>query len=55
MNPHLNSVPREKSLYRHFQDITLRWGDNDVYGHANNVRYFSALSYRLLIVLGNLL
>lgn len=27
--------------YRHFQDITTRWKDNDVYGHVNNVEYYS--------------
>ncbi|WP_421682609.1 acyl-CoA thioesterase [Stutzerimonas urumqiensis] len=27
--------------YRHFQPITTRWHDNDVYGHVNNVVYYS--------------
>ena len=27
--------------YRHFQMITTRWHDNDVYGHVNNVVYYS--------------
>ena len=27
--------------YRHFQNITTRWKDNDVYGHVNNVEYYS--------------
>ena len=27
--------------YRHFQSITTRWSDNDVYGHVNNVVYYS--------------
>jgi acyl-CoA thioester hydrolase len=27
--------------YRHFLDITTRWMDNDVYGHVNNVVYYS--------------
>lgn len=26
--------------YRHFQSITTRWHDNDVYGHVNNVVYY---------------
>lgn len=26
--------------YRHFQPITTRWHDNDVYGHVNNVVYY---------------
>ena len=27
--------------YRHFQSITTRWHDNDIYGHVNNVTYYS--------------
>ncbi|MGK9066243.1 acyl-CoA thioesterase [Stutzerimonas chloritidismutans] len=27
--------------YRHFQPITTRWHDNDIYGHVNNVVYYS--------------
>ncbi len=27
--------------YRHFHLITTRWSDNDVYGHVNNVVYYS--------------
>jgi acyl-CoA thioester hydrolase len=27
--------------YPHFQAITTRWKDNDVYGHVNNVEYYS--------------
>jgi len=27
--------------YRHFMTITTRWMDNDVYGHINNVQYYS--------------
>lgn len=27
--------------YRHFHTITTRWMDNDVYGHVNNVIYYS--------------
>ncbi|MBU2256850.1 MAG: acyl-CoA thioesterase, partial [Gammaproteobacteria bacterium] len=30
-----------RSDYRHFQPITTRWHDNDVYGHVNNVTYYS--------------
>ncbi|MCO6059800.1 acyl-CoA thioesterase [Pseudomonas sp. MOB-449] len=26
--------------YRHFQPITTRWHDNDLYGHVNNVVYY---------------
>ncbi len=27
--------------YPHFQRITTRWKDNDIYGHVNNVEYYS--------------
>jgi acyl-CoA thioester hydrolase len=27
--------------YPYFQRITTRWKDNDVYGHVNNVEYYS--------------
>ena len=27
--------------YRHFLPIPTRWKDNDVYGHVNNVEYYS--------------
>ena len=27
--------------YRHRREITTRWMDNDVYGHVNNVQYYS--------------
>lgn len=27
--------------YGHFQPITTRWHDNDLYGHVNNVTYYS--------------
>ncbi|CAG9172748.1 hypothetical protein LMG23992_02316 [Cupriavidus laharis] len=30
-----------RSAYPHFQAITTRWMDNDVYGHVNNVVYYS--------------
>jgi acyl-CoA thioester hydrolase len=29
------------AAYRHFSPITTRWMDNDVYGHVNNVTYYS--------------
>jgi acyl-CoA thioester hydrolase len=31
----------DRSRYVHFQPITTRWKDNDVYGHVNNVEYYS--------------
>jgi acyl-CoA thioester hydrolase len=33
--------PEPRSAWRAFQDITTRWMDNDVYGHVNNVVYYS--------------
>jgi acyl-CoA thioester hydrolase len=27
--------------YPHTNEITIRWKDNDVYGHVNNVEYYS--------------
>lgn len=27
--------------YRHFRTIPTRWMDNDIYGHVNNVNYYS--------------
>lgn len=27
--------------YSYFTDITTRWMDNDIYGHVNNVAYYS--------------
>ncbi|WP_322106391.1 thioesterase family protein [Paraburkholderia sp. J41] len=31
----------ERAAYRHFLPIGTRWMDNDVYGHVNNVVYYS--------------
>jgi len=33
--------PQPRDTYSHFQAIPTRWGDNDVYGHVNNVVYYS--------------
>ena len=33
--------PQTRSDYRHFLPIATRWMDNDVYGHVNNVVYYS--------------
>jgi acyl-CoA thioester hydrolase len=37
------SDPREETRadYRHFLAIPTRWMDNDMYGHVNNVTYYS--------------
>ena len=34
-------APGFREDYRHFLDIPTRWIDNDVYGHVNNVVYYS--------------
>ena len=34
-------TPHTRADYRHFQSITTRWMDNDVYRHINNVHYYS--------------
>jgi acyl-CoA thioester hydrolase len=30
-----------RDAFRHFVDVPTRWMDNDVYGHVNNVVYYS--------------
>lgn len=43
--------------YRHFMDLQTRWMDNDLYGHVNNVvyySYFDTLLNRYLIDHGGL-
>ena len=35
------SEPASRSDYPHFLSIPTRWMDNDVYGHVNNVVYYS--------------
>ena len=39
-SPH-KPAPEPRSAYRAFHQITTRWMDNDVYGHVNNVVYYS--------------
>ncbi len=34
-------VPEMRERYRRFLTIPTRWMDNDVYGHVNNVVYYS--------------
>ena len=34
-------TPDARSRYPHFLTIPTRWMDNDVYGHVNNVVYYS--------------
>lgn len=33
--------PEPRAAYKFFLDIPTRWMDNDVYGHVNNVIYYS--------------
>jgi acyl-CoA thioester hydrolase len=33
--------PRKRDEYLHFLTINTRWMDNDIYGHINNVQYYS--------------
>jgi len=33
--------PQARSHYREFRTLSTRWMDNDVYGHVNNVVYYS--------------
>ncbi len=35
------AVPQPRQAYAVFRDISTRWSDNDVYGHVNNVVYYS--------------
>lgn len=32
--------PRGRDAYPHFNTITMRWSDNDAYGHVNNTVYY---------------
>ena len=33
--------PEPRSAYKVFRSISTRWSDNDIYGHVNNVVYYS--------------
>jgi acyl-CoA thioester hydrolase len=50
-------LPETRARYRHFLPIATRWMDNDVYGHVNNVvyySYFDTIINRYLIEAGGL-
>ena len=34
-------APERRDAYRHFRVVPTRWMDSDVYGHVNNVVYYS--------------
>jgi len=40
-SPAPRPAPQARSSYRTFRSISTRWADNDVYGHVNNVVYYS--------------
>ena len=38
----MNRAPfRDREYYKVWREIGTRWGDNDAYGHVNNVVYYS--------------
>ena len=39
--PKTKDLKMTKTDYKHFTQIPTRWMDNDVYGHVNNVNYYS--------------
>ena len=39
--PTIRPQPEPRSAYKVFRAIGTRWEDNDVYGHVNNVVYYS--------------
>ena len=41
MNAPAKPQAEGREAYRAFRSITTRWMDNDVYGHVNNVVYYS--------------
>lgn len=41
MVAHDKPEPQGRQAFRAFRSITTRWMDNDVYGHVNNVVYYS--------------
>ena len=36
-----DEIQETRARYRQFLDIPTRWMDNDIYGHVNNVVYYS--------------
>ncbi len=38
----MNNKPMEtRDRYPHYMSLQTRWSDNDIYGHVNNVTYYS--------------
>jgi acyl-CoA thioester hydrolase len=53
--PPPRATPQARAHFRRFEPIGLRWHDNDIYGHVNNVVYyawFDTAVNRMLIGLG---
>src|SRR3984957_15290391 len=52
-----DTPPQRRAAYRHFLVVPTRWMDNDLYGHVNNVvyySYFDTVINRYLIAEGGL-
>lgn len=41
MSEKVKESPATRDRYRHFLVVPTRWMDNDIYGHVNNVVYYS--------------
>jgi acyl-CoA thioester hydrolase len=41
MKPPIHPQAEPRTAYQAFRPLTTRWSDNDVYGHLNNVVYYS--------------
>ncbi len=41
MSLSIRQQPELRSAYRVFRSISTRWSDNDIYGHVNNVVFYS--------------
>ncbi len=39
--PGERAAPLPRSHFRHFEAVSTRWADNDVYGHMNNVVHYA--------------
>ena len=37
----MNNKTETRDRYPHFTQVQTRWADNDLYGHVNNVTYYS--------------
>jgi acyl-CoA thioester hydrolase len=37
----MSGIDTQRQHYRYFSEVATRWMDNDIYGHVNNVTYYS--------------